>query len=75
MAMKFAWTWIDGEDDDAGDAWIQIGPVEDDGSLCEEMAFIMCRDFERVKVEHPEWIVNKEHDAQTIVDALNAAGL
>lgn len=69
----FGWAWIDGEDDDRGNAWIQIGSVDADGSLADEMAIIMCRDFESVKVQHPEWVAFKESDAQRIVDALNAA--
>jgi hypothetical protein len=73
--MKYGWTWIEGEDDDAGNSWIQIGELEVDGYsgyvMGEEMAIVMCRNFERVKYEHPEWIEQKERDAQLIVDALN----
>lgn len=68
---KYGWTWIEGEDDDTGDSWIQIGQLDKDGHLSEEMAIIMCRDYEQVKREHPEWIENKEGDAGLIVDALN----
>lgn len=71
----WGWTWIEGEDDEAGNSWIQIGPLEDDGDGIlvqpEEVAVIMCRDFDRVKAEHPEWIAAKERDAERIVAALN----
>ena len=70
--QSFGWTWIDGEDDNAGNAWIQISPLEDGIYASDEMAIIMCRNYERVRVEHPEWIENMEFEAQTIVDALNA---
>lgn len=67
----YGWVWIDGEDDDEGKSWIQIGPIEDSNALVEEMAVIICRNYERTLRDHPEWIRNKERDAQTICDALN----
>ena len=64
----YTWVWIDGEDDNEGDSWIQISYP--DG---EEMAVVMCRDFETVKREHPEWIDQKQNAANQIVTALNRA--
>lgn len=72
---SWGWTWIDGEDDEAGNAWIQIGPLEDDGHgnvvQSDEVATIMCRNIEQVRAEHPERIVQKEWEARLIVNALN----
>lgn len=68
--MKYGWTWIEGEDDETGNSWIQIGPLEGEYQS-EELATIMCRNYEKVKVENPQWIEQKEKDAQRIVDALN----
>jgi hypothetical protein len=71
--LRYGWTWIEGDDEQEGDSWIHIGPFEDDGALADEMATILCRNYEQVKREHPEWIAVKERAAQTIVDALNAS--
>jgi hypothetical protein len=68
---QFGWAWIEGEDDEAGNEWAQIGPLDEDGSQSEEMAVIMCRDAARVRAEHPEWITRIENDAVRIVAALN----
>lgn len=65
-AEEYSWHWVDGEDRDVGNSWIQIS--DPDG---EEIAVIMCRDYDRVRREHPEWIASKEIDAQIIVDALD----
>ena len=62
----YGWTWIDGEDAEAENKWIQISYP--DG---EEMATIMCRNFETVERDHPEWIAQKETAASEIVAALN----
>lgn len=62
----YTWTWIDGEDDEAGNAWIQISDL--DG---EEYAVIMCRNVESVRADHPEWISQKENAARHICEALN----
>jgi hypothetical protein len=73
--LRYGWAWIEGEDDDAGNSWIQIGPLDhtEYGTFqSDEMAVIMCRNYERVRSDHPEWIEWKERDAQKIVDALNA---
>lgn len=70
--LRYGWGWIDGEDDELGNAWIQISTLDEQSYLEEEMAVIMCRDVERVRREHPEWIAQKEAEAKIIVDALNA---
>lgn len=68
--MRYGWGWIDGEDDDAANKWIQISPLDEAGNLEEEMAVIMCRNFDKVQREHPEWIAEKERIANKICAAL-----
>lgn len=51
------------------DSWLTIADA--DG---EEVAVIMCRDFERVQREAPEHIARKERNGRMIVDALNRRG-
>jgi hypothetical protein len=70
----FGWTWYLPEDDpdDRGTGWIEIGPLDEyetlsGGNLCE----IICRNYDSVKVDHPEWIETKEATATLIVNALN----
>ena len=74
-ATTWGWGWVDGEDEEEGNRWIQIGalePSECGPVLGEEEAIIMCRNFDRVEAEHPEWIRQKEAMATRICDALNA---
>ncbi len=66
ISTEYGWSWIDGEDDNEGESWIEISC---DG---EEIAVIICRDYKTVAKEHPEWLRQKEQDARMIVDALNA---
>lgn len=71
---KFGWTWFGPEDDpdERGTGRISIEPLDEEGFLSgEEIAVIICRDYERVKAEHPEWIAAKEKCAELIVRALN----
>lgn len=72
---RYGWTWFGAEDDpdERGTGWIEVGPLDEDGYLSgDAVCEIICRDFERVRVEHPDWIEGKERDAAMIVDALNA---
>lgn len=73
--MRYGWGWIEGEDDDAGTDWISIEPLVVEGGeeilAGDEMAVIICRDADRVRREHPEWIEGKERTATLIVNALN----
>jgi hypothetical protein len=65
ICTDYGWSWIEGEDDNEGETWIEIA------HLGEEIAVIICRDYETVKRDHPEWIAQKERDATMIVRALN----
>lgn len=74
--IRYGWTWFGPEDDpdERGTAWIEVGPltevegleVMDADAVCE----IICRNFDAVKREHPEWIEAKEAQAQKIANAL-----
>lgn len=68
----YGWTgWHDGETEceppEPGKAWLSIGPVEDDGSVSEELAIIVSRSTD------PRIRATKERDAKAIVRALNLA--
>jgi len=75
--MTYGWTWYLPEDDpdERGTAWISIEPLEIDGDMevmsGDEIAVIMCRNYDQVKVEHPDWIANDEKNAELICSALN----
>ena len=71
----YAWTWFEPQDssDDDGTGWISVEPLNLDGTLSgDEVCVIICRNYESVRRDHPDWITHKEADAQFIVDALNA---
>jgi hypothetical protein len=72
---KYGWGWIDGEDDNEGDKWIQISELDytdpDHPCLDEEMATIMFRNYEEYNLRFPNLKKQKESYAQQIVDALN----
>jgi hypothetical protein len=71
-ATRYGWTWIEGEDDQQGDSWIEVGPLDEHGYLSgDELAVIVCRNYEQVRAAHPEWIEAKERAALHIVSALN----
>lgn len=75
MNKRFGWGWIDGEDDNEGDKWIQISELDYSDPkhpcLSEEIATIMFRNYD-VNIERfPGLKEKKENDAQMIVDALN----
>lgn len=76
MKPKYGWGWIDGEDDNEGDKWIQISELDysdpDYPSLGEEMAVIMMRNFEASNRRWPDMMKQRESVAQQIVDALNS---
>lgn len=71
LQEPFGWGWIDGEDENEGDKWIQIGTLDfsghPNGCLDEEIATIMLRDAERNKKYEPD----REAKAKFIVGALN----
>ena len=72
---KYGWGWIDGEDDNEDDKWIQISELDysdpDHPCLDEEIAVIMFRDYEENNLRFPGLKEEKESEAQQIVDALN----
>lgn len=72
---KYGWGWIDGEDDEEGDKWIQISELDysdpDYPSLDEEIAVIMMRNYEANNLRFPGLKEENESYAQQIVDALN----
>jgi hypothetical protein len=71
LQEPFGWGWIDGEDENEGDKWIQIGTLDfsnnPNGCLEEEIATLMLRDAERNKKYEPD----REAKAKFIVSALN----
>ena len=71
----FGWGWQDGEDDDAGNEWIEIGTlVPDDGFgvvLDEELATLMLRNAVAMADKYPGIRQQREDTAQFIVDAMN----
>lgn len=72
---KFGWGWIDGEDDNEGDKWIQISELDysdpNHPSLGEEIATLMLRNYDENIQRFPGLKEQKEREAQMIVDALN----
>ena len=77
---QYGWGWIDGEDDNAGDRWIQISELDysqDDqvGFLMDdEIATIMLRNYADSVKKWPNMVADREAKAKRIVDALNACG-
>jgi hypothetical protein len=72
----YGWTWFGPEDDpdERGTGWIEIGRLDENGNLGgDPICEIICRNFEQVKAEHPEWIEAREKQAEHIVRALNLA--
>lgn len=75
-STRYGWTWYLPADDpdERGSGWISIETLDEDGSLSgDEIAVVMCRNYDAVLAEHPEWISDKEAAAQLIVDVLNSA--
>lgn len=76
---RYGWGFFGPEDDpdERGTAWIEIGPLEksdDDGIeylTGDSLAEIIMRDFDKNKVEHPEWFEYNQKDAELICSALN----
>lgn len=73
--MKYGLRYWDEDHDcnppEPNKSWITIGPLEEDGTVQEEMAIIVCRDLARMELEHPELVQRKIFYAQHIVNALN----
>lgn len=71
----FGWGWIDGEDDEAADKWIQISILDytDPKHPClgEEIAVMMVRDYDQSIIKYPYLKMQREREAQLIVDSMN----
>jgi hypothetical protein len=63
---KFGWTWIDGEDDNKGTDWIQIGAVQEDGTLGDGICVLILRHAKHNAHVRPEL----ERKAKIITEAL-----
>lgn len=68
----FGWGWIDGEDGEAGNEWIQISTLDHSGTpignLDEELAVLMLRDVEK----HEHLRKQRETLADFITNAMEA---
>jgi hypothetical protein len=71
---KYGFEWVDGEDENEGDRWIQISELDEDDCLGEEIAVIMLRDADKAEKLFRGITAHKEAAAKMIVDALNAKG-
>lgn len=69
--LEFGWTWIEGEDENDGDEWIQISPLVDGGFLGEELCVIMFRSAKVIEHKFPDLRGIKERQAELIVNSLN----
>lgn len=74
--VSWAWTWVDGEDDEEGKSWIQIGTLDDEGYVEDKEAVVMHRDHieGRSLLSLEQWEderARKERVATLICDALN----
>lgn len=72
----YGWGWIDGEDDNEGDKWIQVSPLDytDPEHPClgeEETCTLMVRNFTESCKRWPGIEKQTETRAQRIVDGLN----
>ncbi len=74
---RFGCGWIDGEDDEEGNLWIQISELDyrksDEGFLAHELAVVVLRRAEEMERRFPGITANREQIAALIVAALNAA--
>ncbi len=68
--MRFVWSWVDGEDDNAGNDWIEIIPIDEGGDRGDEYATIMLRGG-RANARR-DAVAIRESNANFICDALNA---
>lgn len=67
MKPIYGWCWIEGEDDEQGNEWIQIHTISEDGYAEEEICVLMLRNV--AKWGHLK--ADREARAQFIVDAMN----
>ena len=76
---RYGYGWVDGEDDNEGDRWIEIAELDysDPATpvLGEEIAVIMLRDADQSERKFPGITADRERKAELIVDALNGCPL
>lgn len=73
---NYGWTWCDGAEEceppEPNKWWIQIGPLEEDGSLIEEICIIMVRNYKKLLKADPAYIKSVEARADIICAGLQA---
>lgn len=70
--QSFGWTWIEGEDEQEGNEWIEVGTLDHSlnpfGTLDDELAVLMLRDAKKFSGFKPQ----REAAANFITSAMNA---
>lgn len=72
MSTEFGYTFFgpDEDPDERGTAWFSIGPVEEDGTVQDEVAVVIFRNHDVNAEQHPEWLTDAEARAQQVALAL-----
>lgn len=70
----YGWGWRDGEGQDAGNLWIEIGELDNEGCIVDELAVLMLRKAEQSEKKFPGIKNMREAQATLIVRALKSIG-